>query len=236
MSPQRDWPIDWAISPEPVAYEAAVGAMEARVAAIADGRATELIWLLEHPSLYTAGTSAKPVDLLTPERFPVHKTGRGGQFTYHGPGQRVAYAMLRLDRTDRDVRCFVRALENWLIDTLSAFNVRGEIRPGRVGVWVARPERGPDHEDKIAALGVRVRRAVSFHGIALNVEPDLEHFAGIVPCGIDGVGTGHGVTSLVDLGHIVSMPEVDMALRAAFERRFGPAIDAAPPLLTAESA
>lgn len=222
--------VDWAISANPVPYQPAVAAMEARVAAIADGHAAEMIWLLEHPPLYTAGTSAKANDLLTPGRFPVHATGRGGQYTYHGPGQRVAYAMLRLDRTNRDVRCFVRALENWLIDTLAAFNVRGEIRPGRVGVWVARPERGLGHEDKIAALGVRVRRAVSFHGISLNVEPDLEHFSGIVPCGIDGAGSGHGVTSLVDLGHIVSLAEVDMALRAAFEHRFGQTIDAAAPL------
>ena len=203
--------------------------MESRAAAIADGRAAELVWLLEHPSVYTAGTSAKPGDLREPGRFPVHATGRGGQYTYHGPGQRVAYVMLRLDRTERDVRRYVAELEGWLIDTLAEFNVRGERRDGRVGVWVARSERGQGHEDKIAALGVRVRRAVSFHGVSLNVEPDLDHFTGIVPCGIDGTAAPHGVTSLADLGLIVSMPEVDMALRSAFERRFGATVDAEPP-------
>ena len=204
--------------------------MESRAAAIAGDHAAELVWLLEHPSVYTAGTSAKASDLREPNRFPVHATGRGGQYTYHGPGQRVAYVMLRLDRVERDVRRFVAELEGWLIDTLAEFNVRGELREGRVGVWVARPERGAGHEDKIAALGVRVRRAVSFHGVSLNVEPDLDHFSGIVPCGIDGALAPHGVTSLAGLGLIVSMPETDMALRSAFERRFGATVDTVDPL------
>jgi lipoyl(octanoyl) transferase len=224
-------PIEWAISAGLVGYDDAVAAMQARAAAIADGHAAELVWLLEHSALYTAGTSARPADLLEPERFPVHASGRGGQYTYHGPGQRIAYVMLRLERTDRDVRRFVTALEAWIIATLSRFNVRGEVRDGRVGVWVARPDRGAGSEDKIAALGLRVSRGVSLHGISLNVDPDLAHFAGIVPCGI-AVGTsGHGVTSLVDLGHIVSVPEVDMALRSAFEATFGQTVDAEPPVM-----
>jgi len=193
--------------------------MEARVAAIADGRAGELVWLLEHPPLYTAGTSARPQDLLAP-RFPVHQTGRGGQFTYHGPGQRVAYAMLDLRTRGQDLRAYVAALEDWVIDALDHFNVRGESRDDRVGVWVRRPDKGPGAEDKIAAIGIRVRRWVAFHGISLNVDPDLEHFGGIVPCGIaDG---RYGVTSLVDLGLPVTLADTDLALRAAFESVLGP--------------
>lgn len=213
-------PVDWRISDALVPYEEAVAAMEARAEAIAAGQAPELVWLLEHPPLYTAGTSAQDADLVAPGRFPVHRTGRGGQYTYHGPGQRVAYVLLDLDRRRRDLRAYVAALESWIIATLEAFNVRGERREDRVGVWVRRPERGAQVEDKIAAIGIRVRRWVSFHGISLNVEPDLSHFSGIVPCGI----AGHGVTSLVDLGHLVSMPEVDMQLRAAFEAIFGPTV------------
>lgn len=213
-------PVEWVIADEPVGYEAAVAEMEARAALIADGKARERVWLVEHPALYTAGTSAKDEDLLTPERFPVHRTGRGGQFTYHGPGQRVAYVMLDLKRREPDLRRFVSALEAWLISTLAAFNVRGERREERVGVWVRRPEKGANAEDKIAALGIRVRRWVSFHGISLNVEPELAHFDGIVPCGV----SDQGVTSLVDLGLPVTMPEVDSALRAEFELVFGPTV------------
>ena len=215
-------PVEWIVAPEDVPYPIALEAMRARAAAIAEGSAAEAVWLVEHPPLYTAGTSARPDDLLEPGRFPVFEAGRGGQYTYHGPGQRVAYVMLDLRARGRDVRCYVQGLEGWIIDTLAAFNVRGERRDGsRVGVWVRRPEKGPDREDKIAAIGVRVSRWVTFHGIALNVAPDLGHFAGIVPCGI----SDQGVTSLEDLGHLASMPEVDMALRAAFERRFGPTIN-----------
>jgi lipoyl(octanoyl) transferase len=213
-------PVEWVIADEPVGYEAAVAEMEARAALIADGVARERVWLVEHPALYTAGTSARDEDLLTPERFPVHRTGRGGQFTYHGPGQRVAYVMLDLKRREPDLRRFVSALETWLIGTLGAFNIRGERREERVGVWVRRPEKAANAEDKIAALGIRVRRWVSFHGISLNVEPDLAHFDGIVPCGV----SDQGVTSLVDLGLPVTMPEVDSALRAEFERIFGPTV------------
>lgn len=209
--------VDWLISDTPIAYEAAVAFMEERVAQIAAGQAAELVWLLEHPPLYTAGTSAADDELIQPARFPVHRTGRGGRYTYHGPGQRIAYVMLDVRRRSGDVRAFVAALEGWVIETLTAFNVRGVIRAGRVGVWVARPEKGPGVEDKIAAIGIRIRRWVSFHGLSINVEPDLAHFAGIVPCGI----RDQGVTSLADLGLTVSSPEVDMALRAAFERRFG---------------
>ena len=192
--------------------------MEARVAAIAAGTADECIWLVEHPALYTAGTSAKPVDLTDPDRFPVYDTKRGGQYTYHGPGQRVAYVQLDVAKRGRDVRCFVRQLEDWVIATLDQFNIRGEIRAGRVGVWVARPEKprnadGSVAEDKIAAIGIRLRKWISFHGISVNVEPELSHFDGIVPCGI----TEHGVTSLVDLGLPVTMEDVDVALRGAFE-------------------
>lgn len=213
-------PVEWVIADEPVGYEAAVAEMEARAALIADGEARERVWLVEHPALYTAGTSARDEDLLTPERFPVHRTGRGGQFTYHGPGQRVAYVMLDLKRREPDLRRFVSALEAWLIGTLAAFNIRGERREERVGVWVRRPEKGEGAEDKIAALGIRVRRWVSFHGISLNVEPELAHFDGIVPCGV----SDQGVTSLVDLGLPLTMPEVDSALRAEFEQIFGPTV------------
>jgi lipoyl(octanoyl) transferase len=223
-------PAGWAVSAAPVAYPDAVAAMEARALAIAEGSAGEVVWLLEHPPLYTAGVSAKAGDLLDPDRFPVFESGRGGQFTYHGPGQRVAYVMLDLTRRNRDVRGFVAALEAWLIGTLGRFNVVGEVREGRVGVWVERRQAGllPGEdlarEDKIAAIGVKLRRWVSFHGISLNVEPDLSHFGGIVPCGV----TDHGVTSLVDLGLPVTMDEADAALRASFEEVFGPAKDTMP--------
>ncbi|WP_342162375.1 lipoyl(octanoyl) transferase LipB [Methylobacterium sp. SD21] len=210
-------PVAWRVSEGLVGYEEAVAWMEARAAAIAAGRAAECVWLLEHPPLYTAGTSARAEDLVAPERFPVFPSGRGGQYTYHGPGQRVAYVMLDLTRRRADLRAYVASLEAWLIATLDAFNVRAERREDRVGVWVRRPEKGATVEDKIAAIGIRVRRWVSFHGVSLNVEPDLTHFAGIVPCGV----REHGVTSLVDLGHVVSMAEVDMQLRAAFEAVFG---------------
>ena len=209
--------VEWAISDVPVAYEAAIAAMEARAAAIAAGSARERVWLLEHPPLYTAGTSAHDEDLVDPGRFPVYRTGRGGQFTYHGPGQRVAYVMLDLQRRTPDLRRYVAALETWLIATLAEFNIRGERREDRVGVWVRRPDKGEGAEDKIAAIGIRVRRWATFHGVSLNVEPDLSHFSGIVPCGI----RGHGVTSFVDLGIPVTMPEADSILRAAFERVFG---------------
>src|SRR5690242_1592864 len=212
-------PVDWAVSLRPVGYPEAVAAMDARAAAIAAGAAPELVWLLEHPPLYTAGTSAQPTDLIA-ARFPVHASGRGGQFTYHGPGQRVAYAMLDLKRRGPDVRRYVATLEEWLIRTLAAFNVRGERREDRIGVWVGRPDKGDGYEDKIAAIGIRVRHWVTLHGVSLNVEPDLSHFAGIVPCGVHE--NRYGVTSLADLGHIVSMAEVDVAMRAAFEELFGP--------------
>jgi lipoyl(octanoyl) transferase len=228
LSPRPDGrPVGWAISRAPVGYAEAVAAMEARAAAIAEGTAGELVWLLEHPPLYTAGVSAKPGDLVSPGRFPVFQTSRGGQFTYHGPGQRVAYVMIDLRERGRDVRAFVAALEAWIIDALAAFNVEGQIRPGRVGVWVERRAPGaPPREDKIAAIGVRIRRWVSFHGISLNVEPNLEHFEGIVPCGI----REHGVTSLVDLGLPVTMDEADAALKAAFRRAFGPVVETEPPV------
>lgn len=220
-------PVGWAVSAGRVAYPDAVSAMEARAAAIAEGRAGELVWLVEHPPLYSAGVSAKRADLLEPDRFPVFETGRGGQFTYHGPGQRVAYVMLDLTRRQRDVRAFVAALEAWVIGALDRFNVKGELREGRVGVWVERRQPGvPVREDKIAAIGVKLRRWVSFHGIALNVEPDLSHFAGIVPCGV----TEHGVTSLVDLGLPVTMDEADAALEASFREVFGPTQSAPAPL------
>jgi lipoyl(octanoyl) transferase len=211
-------PVEWRIANAPVAYDDAVTFMDERVAAIAEGRAPELVWLLEHPPLYTAGTSARDGDLVEPDRFPVFRTGRGGQYTYHGPGQRVAYVMLDLHRRTPDLRRFVATLEAWLILTLDAFNVRGERREDRVGVWVRRPDKGDGVEDKIAAIGIRVRRWVTFHGISLNVEPDLSHFSGIVPCGV----TQHGVTSLVDLGLPVTMEDADVALRNAFEEVFGP--------------
>lgn len=209
--------IGWAVSDGPTPYEHALRVMEARAEAIARGEAAELIWLVEHPPLYTAGTSARPEDLLEPERFPVHTAGRGGQYTYHGPGQRVVYVMIDVKRRFGDVRAFVCALERIVIATLARFNIRGEVRPGRVGVWVARAEKGDGAEDKIAAIGIRLRRWVSFHGLAINVDPDLSHFGGIVPCGI----ADHGVTSFEDLGQLVSMPEVDMALEAAFAAEFG---------------
>ncbi|MFN3857774.1 MAG: lipoyl(octanoyl) transferase LipB [Caulobacter sp.] len=217
-------PAGWAVSTAPVAYPDAVAAMEARAADIAEGRAGELVWLLEHPPLYTAGVSAKAADLLEPGRFPVFESGRGGQYTYHGPGQRVAYVMLDLTARRRDVRAFVNALEAWVIEALAVFNLEGQIREGRVGVWVERKGAGWSREDKIAAIGVKLRRWVSFHGVSLNVEPDLSHFGGIVPCGV----TEHGVTSLVDQGLPVTMDEADAALRAAFERVFG-AVEAAEP-------
>ncbi len=212
-------PVAWRVSDDPVAYADALAAMDARVADIAAGRADELVWLLEHPPLYTAGTSAKAADLIE-ARFPVHQAGRGGQLTYHGPGQRVAYAMLNLHRREPDVRRYVATLEAWIIRTLAAFNVRGERREDRVGVWVRRPDKGPGYEDKIAAIGIRVRHWVTLHGISLNVEPDLTHFAGIVPCGVSE--QRYGVTSLADLGIPASMPEVDIVLRTEFEALFGP--------------
>lgn len=211
-------PVEWAVSDGPVDYPVALATMKERAAAIARGEAEELVWLVEHPPLYTAGTSSDAHDLLQPNRFPVYEAGRGGEYTYHGPGQRVVYLMLDLRERGRDVRCLVQGLEGWIADTLSAFNVDGEVREGRIGVWVKQPGR-PGGESKIAAIGVRVSKWVTTHGIALNVAPDLSHFDGIVPCGI----ADRGVTSLEDLGQIVSMAEVDIALRAAFERRFGPA-------------
>src|ERR1700721_2200662 len=210
--------VEWLISDEAIPYPQAMEAMEARVADIAAARAPERVWLLQHPSLYTSGTSGKTADLLDP-RFPVFDSGRGGQLTYHGPGQRVAYVMLDLKRRRPDVRAYVAGLEQWIIRTLAAFNVRGERREDRVGVWVSRPDKGASFEDKIAAIGVRLRRWVSFHGIAINVEPDLTHFAAIVPCGV--ADPRYGVTSLVDLGHPVTMADVDIALRQAFEDVFG---------------
>jgi lipoyl(octanoyl) transferase len=211
-------PVEWRISDRPVAYEEALQTMDARVAAIAAGDAPELVWLLEHPPLYTAGTSTRPEDLHS-SRFPVYEAGRGGQLTYHGPGQRVAYVMLDLRRRTPDVRRFVASLEEWLIQTLDAFNVRGERREDRVGVWVARPDKGTGHEDKIAAIGVRLKRWVSMHGISINVDPDLSHFGAIVPCGI--VDPRYGVTSLIDLGQLATMSDLDVALRQAFEDVFG---------------
>jgi lipoyl(octanoyl) transferase len=210
--------VEWRISDAPVPYPDAVAAMEQRVAAIAADEAAELVWLLEHPPLYTSGTSGKSADLLDP-RFPVFQTGRGGQLTYHGPGQRVAYVMLDLKRRRPDVRAYVAGLEEWIIRTLACFNVRGERREDRVGVWVKRPDKGEGFEDKIAAIGVRHKRWVSFHGIAINVEPDLSHFSAIVPCGV--ADPRFGVTSLVDLGHPLSLADVDIALRQAFEDVFG---------------
>ncbi|WP_312525937.1 lipoyl(octanoyl) transferase LipB [Paracoccus sp. (in: a-proteobacteria)] len=213
--------VEWITEPGLLDYATAVTRMEERVAAISAGTADELIWLVEHPPLYTAGTSARAEDLTDPDRFPVHVTGRGGQYTYHGPGQRVAYVMLDLNRRGRDVRAFVTALENWVIGALAEFGLKGEIREGRVGVWIARPDKAPlldgtTREDKIAAIGVKLRKWVSFHGLAINVEPDLSHYSGIVPCGI----TAHGVTSLVDLGLPVTMGDIDSALKARFSKSF----------------
>ena len=221
-------PVEWRIADGPVDYELALAAMKDRAAAIARGEAEELVWLVEHPPLYTAGTSAEAHDLLQPDRFPVYEAGRGGEYTYHGPGQRVAYLMLDLKARGRDVRCLVQGLEGWMIDTLETFNVTGEIRDGRIGVWVKHPGR-PGGESKIAAIGVRVSKWVTTHGIALNVAPDLGHFDGIVPCGI----SDRGVTSLEDLGQLVSLPEANAALRLAFERRFGPTISAPETLVSA---
>jgi lipoyl(octanoyl) transferase len=214
--------VEWITTDGLTDYRQAEAWMEARVAAIAAGEADECIWLVEHPPLYTAGTSAKVQDLTDPERFPVYDTKRGGQYTYHGPGQRVAYVMLDVGKRGRDLRCFVRDLEAWVIATLDQFNLRGEIRTGRVGVWVQRPEKpaqadGSAAEDKIAAIGIRLRKWISFHGISINVEPDLSHFEGIVPCGI----RDHGVTSLVDMGLPVTMDDLDVALRAQFDTVFG---------------
>ncbi|MEM1005828.1 MAG: lipoyl(octanoyl) transferase LipB [Pseudomonadota bacterium] len=209
--------MEWKITDGLTPYDTAVAFMDARVAAIAAGKADECVWLLEHPPLYTAGTSARPEDLTDPERFPVYQSKRGGEYTYHGPGQRVAYVMLDLNNRGRDVRRFVQQLENWVIAALAEFNVQGEIRAGRVGVWVRRDDKpltvtGQPAEDKIAAVGLRLRKWVSFHGISINVEPDLDHFSGIVPCGI----RDHGVTSLVDLGLPVTMADLDAALRTTF--------------------
>lgn len=211
-------PVEWLIADGPVEYSDAVAEMERRVAAILAGDAPEAVWLVEHPPLYTAGTSAKAEDLLDAGRFPVFKTGRGGQYTYHGPGQRVAYVMLDLNRRQPDIRLFVATLEEWLIRTLAALNVRGERRQDRIGIWVPRPDKGQGREDKIAAIGIRIRRWVTFHGVALNIDPVLDHFAGIVPCGVKG----HGVTSLADLGRVASMPEADAVLRREFAALFGP--------------
>jgi lipoyl(octanoyl) transferase len=205
--------IEWRISDAPVPYPAAVATMEERVAAIRAGRAPELVWLLEHPPLYTAGTSAKAPDLVDPELFPVHRSGRGGQYTYHGPGQRVGYVMLDLQRRGADLRRYIERLEEWLIRTLALFNVKGERRAGRVGIWIAEPGGG---ESKIAAIGVRVRHWVTFHGVALNVDPDLTHYRGIIPCGV----REHGVTSLADQGITAAMPEVDAAMKRAFAEVF----------------
>jgi lipoyl(octanoyl) transferase len=207
-------PVRWEMASTPADYLEAVARMEAEAKAIANGDASELVWLVEHPALYTAGTSAKADDLITPDRFPVFATGRGGQYTYHGPGQRVGYVMLNLKKRGGDVRAFVGALERWIIATLAEFGIEGETRADRVGVWVKRPER----EDKIAALGIRVRHGVTFHGISINLEPDLQHFNGIVPCGV----SEHGVTSFRDLGFPTRMPELDAALLRQFQQIFGP--------------
>jgi lipoyl(octanoyl) transferase len=226
-------PVEWAVAARPVAYPQALAAMDARVAAIAAGTAPELAWLLEHPPLYTAGTSAQAADLID-TRFPLFASGRGGQLTYHGPGQRVAYAMLDLRRRVPDVRRYVATLEEWIIRTLATFGVAGERRQDRVGVWVRRPDKGAGQEDKIAAIGVRIRHWVSLHGIALNVAPDLGHFAGIVPCGV--ADPRYGVTSLADLGRDATMAEVDRALRHAFEGLFGATAEARAAALEAPSA
>jgi len=213
----REPGVEWRHSDRLVGYDEAVAAMERRIAAIRDDGAPELVWLLEHPPLYTAGTSARSEDLLDRARLPVHRSGRGGQYTYHGPGQRIAYMLLDLNRRGRDVRCHVWRLEEWIIATLARFNVTGERRDGRVGVWIARPD---GRDDKIAAIGVRVRHWVSYHGVALNVAPDLDNYRGIIPCGIAPESSGHGVTSLARLGISASMPEIDRALRATFDDVF----------------
>ena len=220
--------VEWRHSDQPVAYDEAVAAMERRISTIRDGSAPELVWLLEHPALYTAGTSARAEDLLDPARLPVYKSGRGGQYTYHGPGQRIAYVMLDLDSDrpgrGRDLRCHVWRLEEWIIATLRHFNVTGGRRDGRVGVWIARPPADQGgHDDKIAAIGVRVRHWITYHGVALNVAPALDQYRGIIPCGVAPESSGHGVTSLARLGIAASMPEIDRALRATFAGVFGEA-------------
>jgi lipoyl(octanoyl) transferase len=218
-------PAEWRVSDALVEYQSALALMTDRATAIARGQAPELVWLLEHPPLYTAGTSARPQELIE-ARFPVYEVGRGGQFTYHGPGQRVGYMMLDLKRRAPDVRRFVATIEEWIIQTLGAFNMRGERRDDRIGVWVRRPDKGAGFEDKIAAIGIRVRQWVTLHGFALNVDPDLSHFSGIVPCGVSE--PRYGVTSLADLGLTVTMPNVDLALRETFEPLFGATTDAQP--------
>jgi lipoyl(octanoyl) transferase len=232
LAPAGSAAVEWRVSDSPVGYQDAVDAMNARVAAIAAGTAPELVWLVEHPPLYTAGTSANRADVLD-ARFPVFDTGRGGQMTYHGPGQRVGYVMLDLRKRGPDVRRFVASLEEWIIRTLGACNVRGERREDRIGVWVKRPDKGDGFEDKIAALGIRVKQWVTLHGIAINVDPDLSHFSGIVPCGVSVAR--YGVTSLADLGIPISMPEVDSALRREFEGLFGAAARAAVVEIATES-
>ncbi len=210
--------VEWIISSGLVEYPDALKAMDERVDSIQKGNAKELVWLLEHPPLYSAGTSAKPKDLLTPNRFPVFKTGRGGQYTYHGPGQRVAYIMLDLNRRTRDIRAFVSSLETWIINTLSKFNIRGERRSDRIGIWVRRTDlNNSDREDKIGAIGIRIKRWVTLHGISINVSPDLEHFGGIIPCGIDG----YGVTSFEDIGQPLEVYDLDVELRTEFDQLFG---------------
>jgi lipoyl(octanoyl) transferase len=222
LPPAVSQPVEWLVSQDPVPYETAISVMEARAAIIAERNANELVWLLEHPSLYTAGTSARRSDLRQ-ARFPVFEAGRGGQLTYHGPGQRVIYLMLDLRRRGRDVRRFVATLEEWLIRTLNRFNVRGERRDDRIGVWVRRPDKGEDYEDKIAAIGIRIKRWITLHGIALNISPDLSHFAGIVPCGVQEAR--YGVTSLTDLRCFEPMPQVDTVLRQEFENLFGSTVN-----------
>jgi lipoyl(octanoyl) transferase len=219
-------PVDWAVSPLPVDYPLGVRTMADRAQRIARGVAPELVWLLEHPPIYTAGTGTKPDDLRNTQRFPVHQSGRGGRVTYHGPGQRIAYVMLDVKRRGADVRAFVHALEQWLIESLAALGVKGETRPGRVGVWVRRQDREAGGEDKIAAIGLRISKWVSLHGVSINVNPNLGHYDGIVPCGI----ADHGVTSLADLGSPAPMETVDNALRTAFEYRFGATHNADDPL------
>ena len=210
--------VEWIISSGLVEYPDALKAMDERVDSIQKGSAKELVWLLEHPPLYSAGTSAKPKDLLTPNRFPVFKTGRGGQYTYHGPGQRVAYIMLDLNRRKRDIRAFVSSLETWIINTLAKFNIRGERRSDRIGIWVRRTDlNNSDREDKIGAIGIRIKRWVTLHGISINVSPDLEHFGGIIPCGIDG----YGVTSFEDIGQPLEVYDLDVELRTEFDQLFG---------------
>jgi lipoyl(octanoyl) transferase len=240
-APAGSAPTEWRVSDSPVSYEEAVAAMEVRAVAIAAGAAPELVWLLEHPPLYTAGTSAKAADVID-ARFPVHESGRGGQLTYHGPGQRVAYVMIDLKRRTPDVRSFVVTLEEWIIRTLASFNVVGERRDERIGVWVRRPDKGDKYEDKIAAIGIRVKQWVTLHGMAFNVAPDLSHFSGIVPCGVSE--NRYSVTSLRDLGILASMMDVDKVLRREFEKLFGQTVDQMvgrtenipPPARTARSA